>query len=85
MKQELNQEKAVLGNLLMVAPEVELPVQLQETQSDIGGHTSMKVATQRSQDTLSKIIVMMHWQVNRQFRKDREAVVARNLNPNTVI
>ncbi|CAL2234708.1 unnamed protein product [Prunus armeniaca] len=28
---------------------------------------------------------MMQWQVNKQFRKDREAAIARNPNPDVVV
>ncbi|CAL9001591.1 unnamed protein product [Prunus brigantina] len=44
-----------------------------------------EVTTQRSQDTLNNMTAMMQWQVNRQFRKDREAVMARITNPNDVV
>ncbi|CAL8119903.1 unnamed protein product [Prunus armeniaca] len=40
---------------------------------------------QRSQDTLNNMTAMMQWQVNRQFRKDREAAMARIPNPNVVV
>ncbi|CAL9005176.1 unnamed protein product [Prunus brigantina] len=33
-----------------------------------------EATTQRSQDTLNNMTAMMQWQVNRQFRKDREAI-----------
>lgn len=44
-----------------------------------------EVATQRSQDTLNNMNAMIHWQVNRQFRKDHEAGDARNPNPYAVV
>ncbi|CAL2256309.1 unnamed protein product [Prunus armeniaca] len=44
-----------------------------------------EVTTQRSQDTLSNITAMMQWQVNMQFRKDREAAIARIPNPDVVV
>lgn len=42
-------------------------------------------AAQRSQDTLDNMIAMMRWQVNMQFRKDREDAIARNPNPDLVV
>ncbi|CAL9012911.1 unnamed protein product [Prunus brigantina] len=44
-----------------------------------------KVTTQRSQETLNNMTAMMQWQVNRQFRKDREAAMARIPNPDAVV
>ncbi|CAL9012721.1 unnamed protein product, partial [Prunus brigantina] len=44
-----------------------------------------EVTTQRSQETLNNITAMMQWQVNRQFRKDREAAMARIPNPYVVV
>ncbi|CAL2257101.1 unnamed protein product [Prunus armeniaca] len=43
-----------------------------------------EVTTQRSQDTLNNMTAMMQWQVNRQFRKDREAAMARIPNPHEI-
>ncbi|CAL2265141.1 unnamed protein product [Prunus armeniaca] len=40
-----------------------------------------EITTQRSQDTLNNMTAMMQWQVNRQFRKDCEATMARIPNP----
>ncbi|CAL9017940.1 unnamed protein product [Prunus brigantina] len=44
-----------------------------------------EVTTQRSQETLNNMTAMMQWQVNRQFRKDREAAMARIPNPDAVV
>ncbi|CAL2246870.1 unnamed protein product [Prunus armeniaca] len=44
-----------------------------------------EVTTQRSQDTLNNMTAMMQWQVNRQFRKDREAAMAKIPNPDVVV
>ncbi|CAL2229692.1 unnamed protein product [Prunus armeniaca] len=44
-----------------------------------------EVTTQRSQDTLNNMTTMMQWQVNRQFRKDREAAMARIPNSDAVV
>ncbi|CAL2257138.1 unnamed protein product [Prunus armeniaca] len=44
-----------------------------------------EVTTQRSQDTLNNMTAMMQWQVNRQFRKDREAAMAKIPNPDAVV
>ncbi|CAL2255558.1 unnamed protein product [Prunus armeniaca] len=44
-----------------------------------------EMTMRRSQDTLNNMTAMMQWQVNRQFRKDREAAMARIPNPNTVV
>ncbi|CAL2260310.1 unnamed protein product [Prunus armeniaca] len=44
-----------------------------------------EVTTQRSQYTLNNMTAMMQWQVNRQFRKDREAAMARIPNPDEVV
>ena len=44
-----------------------------------------EITVQRSQDTLDNMTAMMQWQVNRQFRKDRESAMARNPNPDPVI
>ncbi|VVA34738.1 PREDICTED: Retrotransposon gag, partial [Prunus dulcis] len=40
-----------------------------------------EATAQRSQDTLDNMTAMIRWQVNMQFRKDREADIARNPNP----
>ncbi|KAI5338703.1 hypothetical protein L3X38_017975 [Prunus dulcis] len=40
-----------------------------------------EITVQRSQDTLNNMTAMMQWQVNRQFRKDRETAMARIPNP----
>ncbi|CAL2228340.1 unnamed protein product [Prunus armeniaca] len=44
-----------------------------------------EVTTQRSQDTLNNMTAMMQWLVNRQFRKDREAAMAKIPNPDAVV
>ncbi|CAL8153035.1 unnamed protein product [Prunus armeniaca] len=44
-----------------------------------------EVTTQRSQDTLNNMTAMKQWQVNRQFKKDREAAMAKIPNPDAVI
>ncbi|CAL9018576.1 unnamed protein product [Prunus brigantina] len=44
-----------------------------------------EVTTQRSHDTLNNMTAMMQWQVNMQFRKDREAAMARIPNPDVVV
>ncbi|CAL2246213.1 unnamed protein product [Prunus armeniaca] len=44
-----------------------------------------EATAQRSQDTLNNMTVMMQWQINRQFRKDREATMARIPNPDVVV
>ncbi|CAL2259837.1 unnamed protein product [Prunus armeniaca] len=44
-----------------------------------------EVTTQRSQDTLNNMTAMMQWQVNRQFRKDREAAIAKIPNSDAVV
>ncbi|CAL8169764.1 unnamed protein product [Prunus armeniaca] len=44
-----------------------------------------EVTTQRSKDTLNNMTAMMQWQVNRQFKKDREAAIARIPNPDAVV
>ncbi|CAL8174381.1 unnamed protein product [Prunus armeniaca] len=44
-----------------------------------------EVTTQRSQDTLNNMTAMMQWQVNRQFRKDCEAAIAKIPNPDAVV
>ncbi|CAL8084346.1 unnamed protein product [Prunus armeniaca] len=44
-----------------------------------------EVTTQRIQDTLTNMTAMMQWQDNRQFRKDREAAIARIPNPDAVV
>ncbi len=44
-----------------------------------------EATAQRSQDTLNNMTAMMQWQVNRQFRKDREAAMARIPNPDVVV
>ncbi|CAL9001802.1 unnamed protein product [Prunus brigantina] len=44
-----------------------------------------EVTTQRSQETLNNMTAMMQWQGNRQFRKDREAAMARIPNPDAVV
>ncbi|CAL2262768.1 unnamed protein product [Prunus armeniaca] len=53
--------------------------QIQETVSQ------QEAISQRSQDTLNNMTAMMQWQVNRQFRKDREATMARIPNPDVVV
>ncbi|KAL6279323.1 hypothetical protein ACE6H2_016204 [Prunus campanulata] len=44
-----------------------------------------EVTSQMSQESLNNITAMMQWQVNRQFRKDREAAMARIPNPDAVV
>ncbi|CAL9011775.1 unnamed protein product [Prunus brigantina] len=44
-----------------------------------------EATTQRSQDTLNNMTAMMQWQVNRQFRKDHKAAMARIPNPALVV
>ncbi|CAL9010829.1 unnamed protein product [Prunus brigantina] len=44
-----------------------------------------EATTQRSQDTLNNMTAMMQWQVNRQFRKDHKAAMARIPNPAFVV
>ena len=44
-----------------------------------------EATAQRSQDTLNNMTAMMQWQVNRQFRKDREAAMARISNTDVVV
>ncbi|KAL6269663.1 hypothetical protein ACE6H2_026574 [Prunus campanulata] len=44
-----------------------------------------EATSQRSQESLNNITAMMQWQVNRQFRKDREAAMARIPNPDAVV
>ncbi|KAI5317386.1 hypothetical protein L3X38_037093 [Prunus dulcis] len=43
-----------------------------------------EATAQKSQDTLNNMTAMMQWQVNRQFRKDREAAMARIPNPDVI-
>ncbi|CAL8135434.1 unnamed protein product [Prunus armeniaca] len=49
------------------------------------GNQPVEAIAQRSQDTLNNMTTMMQWQVNRQFRKDREAAMARIPNPDVVV
>ncbi|CAL2259627.1 unnamed protein product [Prunus armeniaca] len=44
-----------------------------------------KATTQRSPDTLNNMTTMMQWQVSRQFRKDREAAMAKIPNSDMVV
>ena len=44
-----------------------------------------EITVRRSQDTLNNMTAMMQWQVNRQFRKDRESAMARIPNPDAVV
>ncbi|KAI5338468.1 hypothetical protein L3X38_017739 [Prunus dulcis] len=44
-----------------------------------------EITVQRNQDTLNNMTAMMQWQVNRQFRKDRETAMARIPNPDAVV
>ncbi|CAL2239245.1 unnamed protein product [Prunus armeniaca] len=44
-----------------------------------------EATAQRSQDTLNNMTAMMQWKVNRQFKKDREADMAKIPNPDVVV
>ncbi|CAL9001598.1 unnamed protein product, partial [Prunus brigantina] len=54
---------------------------LESEESDARHSAHGSTGSRRSQDTLNNMTAMMQWQVNRQFRKDREAAMARIPNP----
>ncbi|KAI5343915.1 hypothetical protein L3X38_011791 [Prunus dulcis] len=60
-------------------------VWLQKVEPNTGGCVPAEATAQMSQDTLNNMTAMMQWQVNRQFRKDREAAIARIPNLDAVV